>query len=221
MGKNKRKDHEVAEATETSGKMSRKEFEKELAKLQVELTRLQTWVRATGARVIVVFEGRDKPALFVRRTWFVATVREGISRIMPSTGAATDRRIVNNMLDLMPARALIFHEWDAHGTCSGLGPQDYFDTVRKARAMVTIPSEYLNPQAPLTVTPREVIDNFVKTNEGLSPANLQIDCDRTRLREVRICLSRELRFRNCTGGGRSTCRSEKVVMPPTRGLYFR
>ena len=59
MGKNKRKDHEVAEASEASGKMSRKEFEKELAKLQVELTRLQTWVRATGARVIVVFEGRD------------------------------------------------------------------------------------------------------------------------------------------------------------------
>ena len=59
MGKNKRQNHEVAEATETSGKMSRKEFEKELAKLQVELTRLQTWVRDTGARVIVVFEGRD------------------------------------------------------------------------------------------------------------------------------------------------------------------
>ena len=37
----------------------RKEFEKELAKLQVELTRLQTWVQAKGARVIVVFEGRD------------------------------------------------------------------------------------------------------------------------------------------------------------------
>jgi len=59
MGKNKRRDHDVAEASEPSGKMSRKEFEKELAKLQVELTRLQTWVRATGARVIVVFEGRD------------------------------------------------------------------------------------------------------------------------------------------------------------------
>src|SRR5215471_18612979 len=59
MGKNKRQEHEVAEATETSGKMSRKEFEKELAKLQVELTRLQTWVKDTGARVIVVFEGRD------------------------------------------------------------------------------------------------------------------------------------------------------------------
>jgi polyphosphate kinase 2 len=40
-------------------KMSRKDFEKELAQLQTELTRLQTWVKAKGARVIVVFEGRD------------------------------------------------------------------------------------------------------------------------------------------------------------------
>jgi polyphosphate kinase 2 len=39
--------------------MTRKEFEKELYKLQVELTRLQEWAVAEGARVIVVFEGRD------------------------------------------------------------------------------------------------------------------------------------------------------------------
>lgn len=40
-------------------KMKRKEFESELRKLQVELVRLQTWVKAAGARIIVVFEGRD------------------------------------------------------------------------------------------------------------------------------------------------------------------
>lgn len=39
--------------------MKRKEFERELRKLQVELVRLQTWVKATGARIIVIFEGRD------------------------------------------------------------------------------------------------------------------------------------------------------------------
>lgn len=39
--------------------MKRKEFESELRKLQVELVRLQTWAKATGARIIVVFEGRD------------------------------------------------------------------------------------------------------------------------------------------------------------------
>src|SRR6516164_3364677 len=55
----KDKKHEVAETKAASGKMKRKEFEKELAKLQVELTRLQTWVQGKGARIIVVFEGRD------------------------------------------------------------------------------------------------------------------------------------------------------------------
>jgi polyphosphate kinase 2 (PPK2 family) len=59
LAKDKQKKHEAAEATSASGKMSRKEFEKELAKLQVELVRLQTWVQAKHARVIVVFEGRD------------------------------------------------------------------------------------------------------------------------------------------------------------------
>ncbi|WP_201835472.1 polyphosphate kinase 2 [Microvirga zambiensis] len=39
--------------------MKRKEFEKKLEKLQVELVRLQTWAKATGARIVVVFEGRD------------------------------------------------------------------------------------------------------------------------------------------------------------------
>src|SRR3954470_16744651 len=59
MAKDKRKKDKAAEAATASGKMSRGEFEKELAKLQVELTRLQSWVKAQGQRVIVVFEGRD------------------------------------------------------------------------------------------------------------------------------------------------------------------
>jgi polyphosphate kinase 2 len=40
-------------------KLSKKAFEKELEKLQLELVRLQEWVRHTGERVAVVFEGRD------------------------------------------------------------------------------------------------------------------------------------------------------------------
>ena len=59
MAKDEQEKHTAAEASSALGKMTRKEFEKELAKLQVELVRLQTWVQATGARVIVVFEGRD------------------------------------------------------------------------------------------------------------------------------------------------------------------
>src|SRR5262245_12235067 len=40
-------------------KMKRKAYEKELGKLQIELCHLQDWVKKTGARIIVVFEGRD------------------------------------------------------------------------------------------------------------------------------------------------------------------
>src|SRR5688572_8524727 len=39
--------------------MSRKEFDKEMKKLQVELVKLQEWVKATGAKICVIFEGRD------------------------------------------------------------------------------------------------------------------------------------------------------------------
>src|SRR5581483_4312298 len=45
--------------TATKPKMKNKEYEKELRKLQVELCRLQDWVKHQGLRVILVFEGRD------------------------------------------------------------------------------------------------------------------------------------------------------------------
>src|SRR6266568_2355726 len=44
---------------EQPGKMKRKEFERELEKLQVELVKLQRWVIHEGLRVIIIFEGRD------------------------------------------------------------------------------------------------------------------------------------------------------------------
>jgi polyphosphate kinase len=39
--------------------MSRKNYEKQKYKLQVELLKLQSWVKETGARVVILFEGRD------------------------------------------------------------------------------------------------------------------------------------------------------------------
>src|ERR671923_576314 len=53
------------------------------------------------------------------------------------------REIMTSMLDLMPAPGLIYNEWDKHGTCSGLGERAYFETIRKARAGIKIPEEFL------------------------------------------------------------------------------
>jgi polyphosphate kinase 2 len=48
-----------AQVDEARPRMKRKEYEKELRKLQTELCRLQEWVVHAGLRVVVVFEGRD------------------------------------------------------------------------------------------------------------------------------------------------------------------
>jgi len=55
----KRKKAEGTKPGKKSDKLSNKDYEKELEKLQVELCYLQDWVRDTGARVIIVCEGRD------------------------------------------------------------------------------------------------------------------------------------------------------------------
>ena len=40
-------------------KLKRKVYERELARLEIELVRMQYWIKSTGARVLVIFEGRD------------------------------------------------------------------------------------------------------------------------------------------------------------------
>jgi ribonuclease T2 len=128
-----------------------------------------------------------------------------------------NRDIVSSMLDLMPAPRLVFNQWDKHGTCSGLNANAYFETVRKARAVVKIPDAYLELTSPLTVTPDEVEEAFAEVNPGLSRGAIAVTCDSRRLREVRICMSKDLRFRDCEETDRRACRRDRLVMPPVRG----
>src|SRR5215467_11644828 len=51
MGKNKEENG--------NSKLKRKEYEKEMHRLHVELCHLQAWVKEKGARIILIFEGRD------------------------------------------------------------------------------------------------------------------------------------------------------------------
>ncbi|MGC1452702.1 MAG: polyphosphate kinase 2 [Candidatus Sulfotelmatobacter sp.] len=47
------------QSQEANQKLGKKEYEAELFKLQVELVKLQDWVKKTGARIVIIFEGRD------------------------------------------------------------------------------------------------------------------------------------------------------------------
>ena len=46
-------------ASTNTNKLSKKHYEEELARLQVELIKLQAWVKENGEKVVVIFEGRD------------------------------------------------------------------------------------------------------------------------------------------------------------------
>jgi ribonuclease T2 len=128
-----------------------------------------------------------------------------------------ERNIMTSMLDLMPAPGLIFNEWDKHGTCSGLGARAYFETIRKARAAVKIPEEFLQLSEPKTIAPDDLEAAFIKVNPGLSSSAISVTCNRQRLSEVRICLNRDLQFRACEEIDRRACRRDQVLMPPLRG----
>jgi len=127
------------------------------------------------------------------------------------------RNIMSSMLDLMPAPGLIYNEWDKHGTCSGLGERAYFETIRKARAVVKIPDDYLQLPDAKTLSPAEVEEAFIKVNPGLTASGIAVTCSRKRLSEVRICMSKELEFRDCPEIDRQACPLDQVTMPPMRG----
>jgi ribonuclease T2 len=128
-----------------------------------------------------------------------------------------NRNIMTSMLDLMPAPGLIFNEWDKHGTCSGLGARAYFESVRKARAAVKIPEEFLQLSEPKTIAPADLEAAFIKVNPGLSSSAISVIGSSRRLSEVRICLSKDMQFRACEENDRRACRRDEVVMPPVRG----
>jgi len=128
-----------------------------------------------------------------------------------------NRNIVGSALEMMPSPRLVFHEWDRHGTCSGLSPHAYFEAMRKARAVVKIPDDYIALEKPITVEPGEVADAFLKANPSLTRDSMAVACDHKRLTEIRICLTREFAFRDCGEVTRRACRRDKVTMPAVRG----
>jgi len=158
----------------------------------------------------------DKPyAFIVRGLW--PQYEKGFPEYCQNPAPRLDGNIVSSMIDLMPAPRLIFREWGRHGVCSGLPARAYFETMRKARAMVRIPNDYLDLKEPRSVTPGEVEEAFIAANPGLTHDAIAIGCDAKRLHEVRICLSKDLKFRDCAEVDQRACRRDQVMMPRVRG----
>jgi ribonuclease T2 len=141
----------------------------------------------------------------------------GFPESCPSDEPDVPHAKLRTLYDIMPAAGLIRHQWRKHGSCSGLDQDDYFAVLRAARETVSIPQEFRRLGAYRTLDPDDAEAAFLKANPSLSGDAVAVTCDRRYLREVRICMTRDLEFRSCPEIDRRDCRLAKVVMPPVRG----
>jgi ribonuclease T2 len=136
----------------------------------------------------------------------------------PSRCASRERvpkNLVVRMLPLMPSEKLIQHEWDTHGTCSGLSQDDYFTLVERVRRKIEIPAEYQSPDEYLSTSVDGIERTFERSNRGLDDDGIAVQCRGKWLREVRLCFTRDLEPRACGRDVDDQCRGQ-VVMRPNR-----
>ena len=96
------------------------------------------------------------------------------------------------MEDIMGSAGLAWHEWKAHGRCSGLSSDDYLAAMRKAYGSVTIPPLFSKVTHPLSVAPKAIEDAFLESNPDLKPTGIAVTCEGSMIAEVRICLAKDL-----------------------------
>jgi ribonuclease T2 len=127
------------------------------------------------------------------------------------------RYAIEGARDVFPSGGLAQYQWRKHGTCSGLDPVSYFRTARTARAKVKVPPGFEGLSAEKRMAPIEIERAFIAANPGLRAEAMSVQCERSILEEVRVCIDRDLRtFRTCPEVDRRRCRASEVIVPPVR-----
>lgn len=130
-------------------------------------------------------------------------------------GEYLSEALIDEALGYMPSRRLVIHEWRKHGVCSGLSAEDYFATTQRAFEQIRIPARYQTLAKPLVSSVQQLEQDFIAANPRLSPQGLATQCGGRFLRELRICLTRDLSPRACGVDVRDRCGKE-LVLRPTR-----
>lgn len=128
--------------------------------------------------------------------------------------------LIDGMMDIMPSKKLIIHEWKKHGTCSEKSQEEYFGSIRRIFGNIRIPARYLSPQAEVEVTPEQLVRDFVKSNRGLMADMLAVQCGNARgtarLSELRVCVNKAGEYKSCGANEARHCRAKTLVLPPVK-----
>jgi ribonuclease T2 len=118
--------------------------------------------------------------------------------------------------DIFPDPGLARHEWNRHGSCSGLSATEYFAVTRLAAEAVAIPARLMPPTSTQRVSPETLERAFADANPGLGPDGMSVDCSDGKLEEVRICLTFAMEYRACPEVDRRSCRAASLAIPAGR-----
>jgi len=113
----------------------------------------------------------------------------------------------------MPSPGLVRHQWEKHGTCSGMSSADYFRTVRRAWKAVDIPDGLETLREDIDVAPAILREAFLRANPGLPEDGIYVRCRSEQLVDVRICMTPDLEFRDCPRVDRRRCRARLLDVP--------
>lgn len=107
--------------------------------------------------------------------------------------------------NLYPSEQLYSHEWEKHGTCSGLSPEQYLNVSGRYKESVTIPAGYRDLPQPARATLTDIKRDFVSVNSGLSDMSLAVFCSGSGryLQELWVCIGLDGRPTSCSSEIRS------------------
>ncbi len=130
--------------------------------------------------------------------------------------APPSRSQTEAMADIMGSSGSAWHQWDKHGSCSGLGPARFFSELRAAFARVRIPVEFARLDRTVRLPAALIEEAFLRDNPGLTAAGITITCASGHIQEARICLTRDLDFRACGSDLRRDCTLQDALFEPVR-----
>jgi ribonuclease T2 len=124
--------------------------------------------------------------------------------------------IIQATLNYIPIPSLVQHEWNTHGTCSGLSAADFFAALRKARDSIKLPPDLIQPSQKLKLSPAEVESKLAAANPDFPAEAFRTSCYQdAELQEIRVCFNKDLSPRAC-GSSAGECRAPSVTLLPVR-----
>ena len=120
------------------------------------------------------------------------------------------------MADVFGSSGSAWHQWNKHGSCSGLSPDAYYALAREAYGRITRPAVLRRLENPVTLPASLIEEAFMRDNEGLDADEITITCRQGRIQEARICLTRDLELRSCGADVIRDCSLDDALFDPVR-----